>query len=97
MADTTEKDALGIIYIDAPLPATVLNEAYRMQAEWERRQRVIPPEETRNCSLRSFGRRRGLLWFRCVRPSHHHSPEERRYGADWAVDPEVLYAEMTRK
>jgi hypothetical protein len=40
MADTTEKDALGIIYIDAPLPATVLNEAYRMHTQVTHRKRL---------------------------------------------------------
>ena len=37
MTHSAENDARGIIYIDAPLPATVLNEAYRMNAEWDRR------------------------------------------------------------
>ena len=41
MTQPVEGDARGIIYIDAPLPATVLREAYRMNAAHERR--VIPP------------------------------------------------------
>jgi hypothetical protein len=40
MTHSADNDARGIIYIDAPLPATVLAEAYRMHAEWQRRQRL---------------------------------------------------------
>ena len=67
MPESKTEKTQGITYIDAPLPATVLAEAYQMNAEWDRRHEV---------AQRTVGPARGAL-YAAQQIANRHRPTTR--------------------